>query len=111
MRGEILGANLPLFWNNDGKDRPKGQICLLAKKEVFKNRCCFAKKICRDCWKVLLRLLNVGIEFGINSFRNRSGLDLPRRCLYKVNAIESFLKIFVRLHSFQNRSGPSVFTK
>ncbi len=35
MRGEKLGANLPLFWNNDGKDRPKGQICLLAKKEVF----------------------------------------------------------------------------
>ncbi len=35
MRGEKLGANLPLFWNNDGKDRPKGQICPLAKKEVF----------------------------------------------------------------------------
>jgi hypothetical protein len=32
---EKLGANLPLFWNNDGKDRPKGQICPLAKKEVF----------------------------------------------------------------------------
>jgi hypothetical protein len=32
MRGEKLGANLPLFWNNDGKDRPKGQICPLAKK-------------------------------------------------------------------------------
>ncbi len=35
MRGEKLGANLPLFWNNDGKDRPKEQICPLAKKEVF----------------------------------------------------------------------------
>ena len=35
MRGEKLRANLPLFWNNDGKDRPKGQICPLAKKEVF----------------------------------------------------------------------------
>ncbi len=35
MRGEKLGANLPLFWNNDGKDRSKGQICPLAKKEVF----------------------------------------------------------------------------
>jgi hypothetical protein len=35
MRGEKLGANLPLFWNNDGKDRPKGQICPLAKKEVW----------------------------------------------------------------------------
>ncbi len=32
MRGKKLGANLPLFWNNDGKDRPKGQICPLAKK-------------------------------------------------------------------------------
>ncbi len=39
MRGEKLGANLPLFWNNDGKDRPKGQICPLAKKEVFHNNC------------------------------------------------------------------------
>ncbi len=37
MRGEKLGANLPLFWNNDGKDRPKGQICPLAKKEVFQR--------------------------------------------------------------------------
>ncbi len=35
MRGEKLRANLPLFWNNDGKDRPKGQICPLAKKEGF----------------------------------------------------------------------------
>jgi hypothetical protein len=35
MRGEKLRANLPQFWNNDGKDRPKGQICPLAKKEVF----------------------------------------------------------------------------
>ncbi len=35
MRGEKLRPNLPLFWNNDGKDRPKGQICPLAKKEVF----------------------------------------------------------------------------
>ncbi len=35
MREEKFGANLPLFWNNDGKDRPKGQICPLAKKEVF----------------------------------------------------------------------------
>ncbi len=35
MRGEKLGANLPLFWNNYGKDRPKGQICPLAKNEVF----------------------------------------------------------------------------
>ncbi len=35
MRGEKLRANLPLFWNNDGKDRPKGQICPLAKKEFF----------------------------------------------------------------------------
>ncbi len=35
MRGEKLRANLPLFWNNDGKDRPKGHICPLAKKEVF----------------------------------------------------------------------------
>ena len=35
MRGEKFGANLPLFWNNDGKDRPKGQIYPLAKKEVF----------------------------------------------------------------------------
>ncbi len=35
MRGEKLRANLPLFWNNDGKDRPKGQFSLLAKKEVF----------------------------------------------------------------------------
>ncbi len=33
--GEKFGTNLPLFWNNDGKDTPKGQICLLAKKEVF----------------------------------------------------------------------------
>ncbi len=33
--GEKLGVKLPLFWNNDGKDRPKGQICPLAKKEVF----------------------------------------------------------------------------
>ncbi len=37
MRGEKFGANLPLFWNNDGKDRPKGQICPLAKKEVFSS--------------------------------------------------------------------------
>ncbi len=37
MRGEKLGANLPLFWNNDWKDRPKGQICPLAKKEVFSS--------------------------------------------------------------------------
>jgi hypothetical protein len=30
---EKLGANnLPLFWNNDEKGRPKGQICPLAKK-------------------------------------------------------------------------------
>ncbi len=45
MRGENLGANLPLFWNNDGKDRPKGQICPLAKKVVFPSnafRCVFA---------------------------------------------------------------------
>jgi hypothetical protein len=35
VRGEKFGANLPLFWNNDGKDKPKGQICPLAKKEVF----------------------------------------------------------------------------
>ncbi len=35
MRGEKLRANLPLFWNNDGKDRPKGQICPPAKEEVF----------------------------------------------------------------------------
>jgi hypothetical protein len=35
MRGEKFGANLPLFWNNDGKDRPKGQICPLAKKKGF----------------------------------------------------------------------------
>ncbi len=35
MKGKKLGANLPLFWNYDGKDRPKGQICPLAKKEVF----------------------------------------------------------------------------
>ncbi len=41
MRGEKLGANLPLFWNNDGKDRPKGQICPLAKKEVFDSICPF----------------------------------------------------------------------
>jgi hypothetical protein len=33
--GEKLGANLPLFWNNDGKDRSKGQICPLAKEDVF----------------------------------------------------------------------------
>ncbi len=26
---------MPLLWNNDGKDRLKGQICPLAKKEVF----------------------------------------------------------------------------
>jgi hypothetical protein len=38
MRGEKLGANLPLFWNNDGKDRPKGQIFPLAKKEVFDSK-------------------------------------------------------------------------
>ena len=45
MRGEKLRANLPLFWNNDGKDRPKGQICPLAKKEVFFNTMLFMNLI------------------------------------------------------------------
>ncbi len=59
----------------------------------------------------MLRILNVGIECGINSFQNLSGPDLPRKCLYKVNLIVSFPKKIVRLNSFQNCAGPSVFTK
>ncbi len=50
MRGEKFGANLPLFWNNDGKDRPKGQICPLAKKEVFPI-CTLNSGICRTRFK------------------------------------------------------------
>jgi hypothetical protein len=49
MRGEKLGANLPLFWNNHGKDRPKGQICPLAKKEAFVIKPAI---LFRDCKKV-----------------------------------------------------------
>ncbi len=45
MRGEKLGANLPQFWNNDGKDRPKGQIYPLAKKEVFQTNNIWGKLI------------------------------------------------------------------
>ncbi len=39
---------MPLFWNNDGKDRPKGQICPLAKKEVFYNK----KRMSRIDWEM-----------------------------------------------------------
>ncbi len=61
MRGEKVGANLPLFWSNDGKDRPKGKICPLAKKEVF-------YKIChKKNSKFVIQLTPGGVSFPMSS--------------------------------------------
>jgi hypothetical protein len=66
-----------------------GRVSYKNKKNNSESRCCYAKIICRDCRKVLLRFLNVGIEFGINSFQNPSGPD--DSFLSKITLVQEFL--------------------